>query len=104
MSTLRSSVLIRSSLNIIFGICTFYCNGWENIVNSYQQAFTCIRIHHECEGGMEKSVPRITDWYHKACRVMTIGDREGQIFLSHPHTNNGFFFLPLNTSFYTGKT
>ena len=25
--------------------------------------------------------------------MMTIGDREGQIFLSHPHTNNGFFFL-----------
>ena len=24
---------------------------------------------------------------------MTNGDTEGQIFLSHPHTNNGFFFL-----------
>ena len=24
---------------------------------------------------------------------MTSGDREGQIFLSHPHTKNGFFFL-----------
>ena len=24
---------------------------------------------------------------------MTNGDREGRIFLSHPHTNNGFFFL-----------
>ena len=22
-----------------------------------------IRIHHECEGGIEKSVPRITDWH-----------------------------------------
>ena len=33
------------------------------------------------------------DWHHKACRVMTNSDREGRIFLSHPHTNNGFFFL-----------
>ena len=24
---------------------------------------------------------------------MTIGDREGQIFLSHPHTHDGYFFL-----------
>ena len=25
-----------------------------------------INIHHECEGGIEKSVPRITDWHHEA--------------------------------------
>ena len=25
-----------------------------------------IRIHHECEGGIEKSVPRINVWHHKA--------------------------------------
>ena len=52
-----------------------------------------IRIHHKCEGGIEKSVLRITDWHHEACRVMTIGDNEWWIFLSHAHTNNGFFFL-----------
>ena len=52
-----------------------------------------ISIHLECEGGIEKSVPRITDWNHEACRVMTNGDHEGRIFLSHPHANNGFFFL-----------
>ena len=44
-------------------------------------------------GGIEKSVPRITNWHHQACRVMTNGDHEGQIFLSHPHKNNGLFFL-----------
>ena len=55
-----------------------------------------ISIYHECEGGIEKSVPRFTDWHHEACRVMTIGDCEGQTFLSHPHTNNGFFFLLTN--------
>ena len=50
-----------------------------------------IRIHHECEGGIEKSAPRIIDWHHKACRVITKGDCEGPIFLSHSHTNNGLF-------------
>ena len=31
--------------------------------------------------------------------MMTKGDSEGRIFLSYPHTNNGFFFL-LATVFY----
>ena len=52
-----------------------------------------IRMHHECVDGIENSVPRITIWHHKACRVMTNGDPKGRIFISHPHTNNGFFFL-----------
>ena len=47
-----------------------------------------IKIHHECEGGIEKSFLRITNLHHEACRVMSNGDREGQIFLYHP-----FFFL-----------
>ena len=50
------------------------------------------------EGGIEKSVPRITDWHHGACRVMAIGDREGQIFLFIPYTHDGYFFL-LNTKY-----
>ena len=44
-----------------------------------------IRFHQECEGEIEKSVPRITVWHHEACRVITKGDLEGQIFISHPH-------------------
>ena len=55
-----------------------------------------IRIYHECEGRIEKSVPRIAVWHHEACRVMTNGDPERQIFLSYPNTNNGFFFLLTN--------
>ena len=47
-----------------------------------------IRIYHECEGRIEKSVLASRGW-----REMTNGDPEGQIFLSYPHTNNGFFFL-----------
>ena len=50
-------------------------------------------IYHECEGSIEKSVLRIAVWHHEACRVMTNGDPNVQIFLSYPHTNNGFFFL-----------
>ena len=61
----------------------YLINGW----------IYSIGIYHECEGGIEKFVPRITDWHHKAWRGMKIGDHEGQIFLFHPHTNNGFFFL-----------
>ena len=55
-----------------------------------------IRIYNECEGGIEKSVPSITDWHHEACTVMTNGDCDRQIFLSHPHMNNGSFFLLTN--------
>ena len=50
-------------------------------------------VYHECEGRIEKSVQRIAVWHHEACRVMTNGDPEGWIFLSYPHTNNGFLFL-----------
>ena len=38
-----------------------------------------IRIH-ECEYGIENSVPRITDVHHKACKGMTKSDLEEQIF------------------------
>ena len=46
-----------------------------------------IRICHECEGRIEKSIPRVTVWHCEACRVMPNGDPEGRIFLSYPHTN-----------------
>ena len=52
-----------------------------------------IRIHHECKGGIEKSVLRVNLWHHEACQVMANSDSVGQIFLSNPHTNNGFVFL-----------
>ena len=59
-----------------------------------------IRIYHECEGRIEKSVPKTAVWHHEACRVMTNGDTEGQIFLSYPRTKNGFFFLPTTVFFF----
>ena len=40
--------------------------------------FEIIRILHECEGRIEKFVPRITIWHHETCRVMTKdGSRDG---------------------------
>ena len=51
-----------------------------------------IRFYYECEGRIEKSVPRIAVWHHEACRVMTNCDPEGQIFLSFPHTNKRLYF------------
>ena len=50
-------------------------------------------------GRKEKSVQRITDWHHEACRVMINGDPEGRVFLSYRHTNNGFYFLPTTAFF-----
>ena len=64
-----------------------------NVKSLKDQIAETLRIHHECQGGIEKSIWRIIDWHHEAWRVMTNGDREGQIFLSHPQTNIGFFFL-----------
>ena len=44
-----------------------------------------IRIYHECEGRIEKPIPRIAVWNHEACPVMANGDPEGRILLSYPH-------------------
>ena len=35
---------------------------------------------YECEGWIEKSVLRITDWHQETCPVMTNSDREGIFF------------------------
>ena len=63
-----------------------------------------MRVHHSCKGGIEILILRIPDWHHEACRVMTNCDLEGRIFLSHPYTNDGLFFL-LTTNYliYIGK-
>ena len=55
--------------------------------------FKNIKMYHECFCSVKLSYLRITDWHLEACRVMTTGDPEGRIFLSHLHTNKGFFFL-----------
>ena len=51
-----------------------------------------IRIHHECEGGIEKNDPRdhVSSSRNRLAGGggVTNGDPEGRIFLSHPHTTN----------------
>ena len=83
-------------------ICLRGCAGWSapllfanhrSQVLSRRGPIFIIRLNYECQGRIEKSVPRITVWHHEACRVMTNGDPEGRIILANPHTNNGFFFL-----------
>ena len=74
------------------------CEGWieksvPRIAVCHQEVCRVMTKGNECEGRIEKSVSRIAVWHHEACRVMTNGDPEGWIFLSYPHTNNGFFFL-----------
>ena len=59
-----------------------------------------IRTYPECEGGIEKSVPRITVWHHKACRVMTNGDPEGQFFLTHRIRISDIFISGKNIRIY----
>ena len=60
-----------------------------------------ITIYHEYEGGIEKSVPRITVWHHEVCRVMTNGDHEGRIFLTR--IMDSLSCSPLDTAFYVLK-
>ena len=95
------------NFNILAVLCS--STDWfeSYLVGNPENRFSCIeahniRIYHECEGRIEKSIPRITTWYYEACRVMSNGDPEGQIFLSYPHTNNRLFFL-LTTVFFILK-
>ena len=59
--------------------------GWVDEIYHPRIKSQIIKIYHECEGSIEKYVPRITVWHREACR--------GTDFLSYSHPNNGFFFL-----------
>ena len=52
-----------------------------------------IRIYYECEGGIEQSVPRDNSLSSLGKPRDAKRRSSGQIFLSNPHTNNGFLFL-----------
>ena len=34
-----------------------------------------IKIYHECEGGVEKSFPKITDWHHEAYNCLVLAKK-----------------------------
>ena len=65
-----------------------------------------IRIYQECEGGIENSVPRVTDRHQEAVQVNTNGNPEGQMLLFHPHTielMDSFSCSSFNTAFFIFK-
>ena len=76
-------LLTLSLLVTIF--CLLSC--WTFLKKCKSRCVINIRIHHECEGRIEKSVPSITNWHHKAYRVMTNGDREGCACINNSHFN-----------------
>ena len=61
--------------------------------------FEIIRIYHEYEGRIEKSILRIIVFNHEACRVKPNVDSEGWKFLSYPQANDGIIFLAHQFSF-----
>ena len=63
-------------------ISTIYVSmlSWV-LISKFRVKSVVLRIYHECEDGIEKSVPRITVWHYLACRVMTNSDHEGRIYL-----------------------
>ena len=67
-------------------------NRWRSERSCKHYSYT-IRIHNECEGGIEKSVSRITDWHQEACEAMTNGDCERQIFSIPPAQEKCILFL-----------
>ena len=74
----------------IGNLSKLYSFIWEDMRDT---VFEIISIFHGCMVWIEKSVTRVTDWHHEACRVMPNSDPEWQIFLSSPYTHNRYFFL-----------
>ena len=62
---------MQKNLSVVWKDRNFHLKGPHRPLNK--------RIYHECEGGIEKLVLRITIWHHEAGRVVTNGDLEGQI-------------------------
>ena len=58
-----------------------------------------MRIHQECDGWIAKFRPKDHRLVSEGLSSDDNGDLEGQIFIFHVHTNNGFFFL-LTIEFY----
>ena len=55
-----------------------------------------IRIYHECEGRIEKSVTRNAVWHHEACQVMTkVIPRDGFFYLTLTRIMDSFSCSPL---------
>ena len=77
-----------------FSLCSMHIVGWEiKVADHYMLIDGIISIFYECMVWIEKSITRVTDRHHEACRVMPNSDPEWQIFLSTPYTHDRYFFL-----------
>ena len=85
----RSTVLVSSPIDSYKNHLLALLRAQSRIM-AYRVGTT--RIYHECEGWIEKFVLRIA-LTTKGLLSDENSDPEGQIFLSHSHTNNRFFFL-----------
>ena len=89
MFSLRSKEYIEMVSN--FGDCF----GREIISVLLRKKYGNISIFHGCMVWIEKSVTRVTDRHHEACRLMTNSDPELQIFLSTSYIHdNPFSCIP----------
>ena len=105
MNILSHGARHKPLIFFILIMCRSRARDWGPDLPMENHKLECcnIRIYHECEGRIEKSIRRIAVWHHQACGVMTNGDPEGWIFLYNPHTNYGFFFLLTTVSLLENK-
>ena len=66
------SVALEVSLSIFLARCARkICARPVNTgITRLTEVCKNIRVLHECQVWIDKSVPRVTFWHHKACRVM----------------------------------
>ena len=67
---------------------------FRTLDRDFRNFYPCeiIRIN-QCEGRIEKSVPRVAVWHHEACPLMTNGESyEGRIFFLAHHC---FFYFKI---------
>ena len=82
-------------LAYVASICN-KCHGLADLL----YCFDSIRIYHEYEGGIDKTVLRITDWHHGACPLITNGDHEDRFFyLTLTIIMDSFSCSSFNTTF-----
>ena len=71
-----TNIVIKLTLDPLIEFCWSYLFKWTSTGKNISK-LKSIKIYHACEGGIEKSVPRITDWHHEAC--------QGTDFFLYPH-------------------
>ena len=94
----KSRALPFSSVQFMYfpynmNFCKTLLDTLKHFVLSLGTIEKIISIFHGCMVWIEKSVTRVTDRHHEACRVMPNSDPMRQIFLSITYTHDRYFFL-----------